>query len=312
MTTAAQPVTDDALIDTLQSRALRYFLDAAHPLTGLVADSTKPDTVCSIAAVSMALGAYPITVERGLLARAEAAERTLRVLRFFRDSPQGESADATGNRSFCYHFLDMETGRRAWRCELSTIDTALLLAGVLAAASYFDGEVEGEPEIRAIADALYRRVDWRWALDGELTLTHGWRPESGFLPYRWRGYDEALILYVLALGSPTHPITAECYAAWSATYAWKCIDGHWLLYAGPLFIHQFSHLWIDFRGIQDAFMREKSAALGSPIDYFESSRRGTIVQQPYAVRNPLGFAGYCDCYWGFTACHGPGPASHTS
>lgn len=309
MTTAPHSAHDDALLDALQARALRYFLDAAHPLTGLVADSTIPGTVCSIAAVGMALGAYPLAVERGLLARPEAAERTLRVLRFLNDSPQDETNDATGHRGFYYHFLDMETGRRAWQSELSTIDTALLLAGALAAASWFDREADGEPEIRAVADALYRRVDWSWARDGGLTLSHGWRPESGFLPYRWRGYDEALILYILALGSPTHPIPAESYTAWSETYAWKCVYGHWLLYAGPLFIHQFSHLWIDFRGIRDAFMREKSAVLDTPLDYFENSRRATLVQQEYAVRNPLGFEGYCDCCWGFTACHGPDPTT---
>merc|ERR1711960_42833 len=148
----------------------------------------------------MALGAYPVAVARGLLSRAEAAERTLRVLRFLCDSPQGEAPDATGHRGFYYHFLDLETGRRAWESELSTIDTALFLAGALTATSYFDGDDEDEREIRAVTDALYRRVDWQWPLDGGLTLTHGWRPESGFLPYRWQGYDEALILYVLALG----------------------------------------------------------------------------------------------------------------
>ena len=297
------PTDDDRLLDALQGNALRYFLDAAHPRTGLVADSTMPGTACSIAAVGMALGAYPVAVARGLLSRAEAAERTLRVLRFLCDSPQGEAPDATGHRGFYYHFLDLETGRRAWESELSTIDTALFLAGALTATSYFDGDDEDEREIRAVTDALYRRVDWQWPLDGGLTLTHGWRPESGFLPYRWQGYDEALILYVLALGSPTHPIQAESYAAWTRTYAWKCLYGHELLYAGPLFIHQYSHLWIDFRGIQDAYMREKGS------DYFENSRRATLVQREYAVRNPLGFEGYCDCCWGFTACHGPGPTT---
>lgn len=291
------------LLDLLQIHALRYLLDEVDPHTGLVADSTSPGTVCSIAAVGMALATYPIAAGRGLITRSEAAARTLRLLRLFRDSAQDEAADATGYRGFYYHFLDMRTGRRAWQSELSTIDTALLLAGALAAAAAFDGQAEDEQAIGAIAEALYRRVDWQWALDGGPTLTHGWRPESGFLPYRWEGYDEALILYVLALGSPTHPIPTECYAAWSRTYSWKCIYGHELLYAGPLFIHQYSHLWIDFRGIQDDFMRSKGS------DYFENSRRATLVQREYAIRNPLGFEGYGDCCWGFTACHGPGPAT---
>ncbi len=294
---------DGLLLESLQRHALRYLLDEVNPRTGLVADSTMPDTVCSIAAVGMALASYPVAVEQGLITRNDATARVLRLLRFFHGSQQSEAADATGYRGFYYHFLDMQSGRRAWESELSTIDTALLLAGALAAAAFFDTEATAEREINVLANALYRRVDWQWALDGGLTLTHGWRPESGFLPYRWEGYDEALILYVLALGSPTHPIPAESYTAWTASYTWKHIYGHELLYAGPLFIHQYSHLWIDFRGIRDAYMRGKNS------DYFENSRRATLVQREYAIRNPLGFAGYSDCCWGFTACHGPGPAT---
>jgi hypothetical protein len=294
---------DEKLLDALQTLALRYLLDETDPHTGLIADSNMPDAVCSIAAVGMALASYPLAVEHELITRSEATARTLRLLRLFHNSPQSESVDANGYRGFYYHFLDMKTGHRAWESELSTIDSALLLAGALAAAAFFDSDAADEREINTLADALYRRADWHWALDGGLTLTHGWRPESGFLPYRWRGYDEALILYVLALGSPTHPIAAESYAAWTATYSWKCIYGHELLYSGPLFIHQYSHLWIDFRGIQDAYMRDKGS------DYFENSRRATLVQREYAVRNPLGFAGYSDCCWGFTACHGPGPTT---
>ena len=194
----------------------------------------------------------------------------------------------------------MTTGRRADLCELSTVDTSFLLAGMLAAAEYFNQDSEAEREIRTLADALYRRVDWPWARAGGATVTHGWKPESGFLPYRWEGYDEALILYVLALGSPTHPIPADSYAAWSRTYSWERFYGRELLYAGPLFIHQYSHLWIDFRGIQDAFMREKG------IDYFENSRRATYAQRAYAIDNPAGFKDYGKDVWGLTACIGPG------
>ena len=166
--------------------------------------------------------------------------------------------------------------------------------------TYFDHDTADEAEIRRLADALYRRADWNWARDGGATLTHGWRPESGFLPYRWEGYDEGLLLYVLGLGSPTHPLPPESYAAFCATYQWKQIYGRELLYSGPLFTHQLSHLWIDFRGIRDAFMREHGS------DYFENSRQATFVQQEYAVHNPLQFAGYGEHCWGFTACDGPG------
>ena len=131
-------------------------------------------------------------------------------------------------------------------------------------------------------------------------MCHGWRPEQGFLPYRWEGYDEALILYLLALGSPTHSIGPECYEAWCRTYEWKRIYDIELLYAGPLFVHQMSHIWCDFRGIRDRFMAEHSS------DYFENSRRATIIQQQYAIRNPLGFKHVGEHCWGVTASDGPG------
>jgi hypothetical protein len=132
-------------------------------------------------------------------------------------------------------------------------------------------------------------------------VTHGWKPESGFLKYRWEGYDEAMLLYILGLGSPTHPLPESCYAAWTSTYRWENFYGYEYLYAGPLFTHQLSHVWIDFRGIQDAFMRVKG------IDYFENSRRATYVQQQYAMDNPLKFVGYGPHCWGITASDGPGP-----
>ena len=150
-------------------------------------------------------------------------------------------------------------------------------------ATYFDHDTADEAEVRRLADALYRRADWDWARDGGATLTHGWRPETGFLPYRYEGYDEGLLLYVLGLGSPTHPLPPESYAAFCATYQWKQLYGRELLYSGPLFTHQLSHLWIDFRGLRDAFMRDHGS------DYFENSRQATFVQQAYAVHNPMQF-----------------------
>jgi hypothetical protein len=181
------------------------------------------------------------------------------------------------------------------------VDSAILFAGVLAAAAYFDADTPDEGEIRTLGDALYRRADWPWAQNGGATVTHGWKPESGFLEYRWEGYDEALVLYILGLGSPTHPLPEKSYAAWASTYEWKRSYGYDYLYAGPLFTHQISHVWIDFRDIRDAFMRDKG------IDYFENTRRATYVQQRYAIENPLEFAGYGKYCWGITASDGPGP-----
>ncbi|HWG33592.1 MAG TPA: glucoamylase family protein [Gemmatimonadaceae bacterium] len=266
-------------------------------------DKTAPDWPASIAATGLALAGYPVAVERGFITRPAAATIVLTTLRFFRDSPHGPEADATGYQGFYYHFLDMQTGRRAWQCELSTVDTTILLAGVLTAAAYFVADTPEENAIRAVADELYCRADWTWAQNGGATVTHGWKPESGFLPWRWEGYDEALVLYILGLGSPTHPLPAESYAAWASTYEWKSSFGYDYLYAGPLFTHQISHVWIDFKGIQDAFMRERG------IDYFENTRRATHVQRRYAIDNPAGFAGYGENCWGITASDGPGPVT---
>ena len=294
------PITD-ADLEKLQHDSFNYFLYEASTANGLVKDKTAPNWPASIAATGLALAAYPVGVERGYMTRAAAVERTLLTLRFFWDSPQSPDPDATGYRGFFYHFLSMETGRRANNCEVSTVDTTFLLAGALTAGLYFSASTSDEAEIRSLADALYRRADWQWAQNGDVTVTHGWTPEGGFLPYRWKGYDEALLLYVMGLGSPTHPLPEASFSAWCSTYTWKCIYGQEYLFAGPLFTHQLSHIWIDFRGIQDASMREKG------IDYFENSRRATYAQQQYAITNPLKFDGYSRDCWGISASEGPGP-----
>ena len=290
----------EARLDALQRHAFEYFLHETNPANGLVADKSQPGAPASIAAVGFALAVYPVGVERAWMTRTDAIGRTLAVLRFFWTSAQGAAPDVTGHKGFYYHFLDMTTGRRAGQCEVSTVDTSFLLAGMLAAAVFFDQDSEDELEIRTLADALYRRADWPWACNGGATVTHGWNPETGFLRYRWDGYDEALLVYVLGLGSPTYPLPTESYAAWTASYQWKDIYGYEFIYGGPLFIHQYSHIWVDFREIQDAFVRDKG------IDYFENSRRATYVQREYAIRNPLEFAGYGENFWGLTATDGPG------
>ena len=291
----------EAELEKLQRETFGYFLHEVNPENGLVIDKTAAAWPASIAATGLALAVYPVGVERGFISRAAAVARTLATLRFFWNSRQGPEPDATGYHGFYYHFLDMATGRRAWQCELSTVDSAFLLAGALTAGLYFDGETADERELRALADALYRRADWQWARNHGATVTHGWKPESGFLPYRWEGYDEALLLYVLGLGSPTYRLPEESYTAWASTYRWERWYGQDYLYAGPLFTHQLSHVWLDFRGIRDAFMRAKGS------DYFENSRRATYVQQRYAIANPLGFDGYGAHCWGITASEGPGP-----
>jgi hypothetical protein len=295
--------TDERMLSLLQRDTFEYFVHETNPKNGLVQDKTEKNWPASIAATGMALASYPIGVERGYWRRKKAVDRTLATLNFFWNCPQSTEPDATGYKGFYYHFLDLKTGRRTWQSEVSTVDSAFLLAGALAAAAYFDGSSASEREIREKADALYQRADWKWALNGGLTLTHGWKPEGGFLPYRWEGFDEALLLYFLALGSPTNPISPESYDAWASTYEWKSTNGLDVLYAGPLFIHQLSHLWVDFRDIQDKFMREKGS------DYFVNSRRMTLIHQQYAIANPQKFAQYGEFCWGLTASEGPGPAT---
>ncbi|TAM61677.1 MAG: hypothetical protein EPN49_06165 [Rhodanobacter sp.] len=292
-------LADEAMLERLQRAAFGYFVETMNPANGLVPDTSRENSPVSIAVVGFALSVYPAGVERGWMERTEAMRRSLLALRFFRDSDQSGGPEATGYKGFYYHFLDIHSGARVWRSELSMIDSALLLAGALTAATYFSAETAEETELRELADLLYRRVDWCWSQDGGGTIRQGWKPECGFLHYGWEGYSEATVLYALALGSPTHPISADCYPAWTGTYQWENLYDEDFLYAGPLFEHHFSHAWIDFRGIRDRFMREKGS------DYFENSRRAVFVQRKYAGLNPQEFVGYDENCWGLSACDGP-------
>jgi hypothetical protein len=292
-------LADDALLARLQQGAFTYISEYANAENGLVADTSRAGSPCSIAVVGFALSCYPIAVERGWMRRTEAAALTLKTLQFFWESPQGDQPDATGFKGFYYHFLDMRSGRRVWQCELSLVDTALLMAGILTAGCYFDGAGQ-EAEIRRLSDALYRRVDWRWARNGLETVSQGWKPECGFLHYGWEGYNEATILYVLGIGSPTHSLHGSSFNDWTLTYQWENLLGHDVLYSGPLFTHLFSHAWIDYRGIQDGFMREKHS------DYFENSKSAIAIHREYGARNPRSYVGYDQDFWGITAGDGPG------
>lgn len=297
---ASSPVSWDPFLDSLQVRTLKFFLETTDPNTGLTPDRWPTSSPSSIAAVGFGLTCYPIAVERKIITREEAAQRTLNTLRFFWQLPQHDQpADVAGYQGFFYHFLRMPEGTREWRCELSTIDTALLMAGVLFAQSYFDGADDVEHQIRAQADSLYLRVDWKWFMADVQGLKTSWRPEQGFGPHIWDGYDEAMILYILALGSPTFPLPESVWHVWTKPYVWAEYHGVEFVSFGPLFGHQYSHCWIDFRGIQDDYMKQKG------IDYFENSRRATYTQQAYAKENPNQWRDYTENIWGFTACDGP-------
>ena len=296
--------TDMEMLDTLQAQTFDYFLKYINPENGLIADKSDPVSHSSIAAVGLGITSYVVGIERNLLSREEGIHKILTILNFFHAGQQGPEKDAMGYKGFYYHFLHMDTGRRAWECELSTIDTTIFIAGALTAACYFTGENNEEKKIRDLAESLYRRIDWQWALNGGTMVSHGWKPETGFLEYRWdQGYSEATILYILALGSPTFPIDPKGYREWTSTFKWNNIEGIEYIHAGPLFIHQMSQLWLDLRGIQDEVNTKYK------IDYFENSRRATFIQQKYAIKNPLNFKHYGENNWGFTASDGPGPAS---
>ncbi len=297
------PDHDD--LGELQRHTFRYFIYETNAGNGLVRDRSREGSPASVAAVGLALTCYPVGVLHGWLTREEAAERVLTTLRFFARSAQGTEEDATGFRGLYYHFLDMRTGRRALRCELSTMDSAILLAGVLACVAFFERRTPREREIRALGRALFRRADWTWALAGGRVVSQGWTPESGFLPSCYRGYDESLLLYLLALGSPTHPLPRASFRAFASTFRFRRLYGMDVLHCGPLFTHQLPHVWVDFRGLRDRDLTPRG------WDYFENSRRMTLVHQAYAAANPRGFRGYGPKGWGITASDGPGMEART-
>lgn len=296
-------------LDEIEHRTFEFFWQTANPGNGLVPDhwprQEGSQYFSSMAATGFALTAYPIGVERGWITRAQASQRVLTTLKFFANAPEGTSEDGdSGYHGFFYHFLDMHSGRRYARwVEVSTIDTTLLMAGVLFDETYFDQDNPQEREIRKLADQLYRNVDWRWAQVRPPLVSMGWTPGGKFIPYDWTGYDEAMILYILALGSPTHAVRSNAWKAWTSTYhlSWGSFVGS-KPHVGfaPLFGHQYSEAWIDFRGIQDAFMRAHD------LTYFENSRDAVTGQHAYASATQGRVMGYDGEIWGLTACDGPG------
>lgn len=282
----------EAFLNDLQQRSFQYFWDQADPNTGLVPDRARMDgsplppshqNVASIAATGFGLTANCIAVSRKWIDGAQARERTRNTLRFF-------DGRAYQQRGWFYHWLDSKTGERRWNSEVSSIDTALLLAGVLTVRQCF----RDDQEIVRLADKIYRRVDFRWMLNGhQLLLSHGWKPESGFLKPRWDTFSEDTILYVLAIGSPTHPISpASWYSLWRDRYRY---EGHsyFTTIGVPLFMHQYAHAWIDYRN-----RRESS---GDRIDYFENSVAATLAHRAFCMNLSHDFPAFGPDAWGITA-----------
>lgn len=296
------------LIGETAERTFRFFWETTDPVTGLAFDRWPTPSFSSVAAIGFALTGYGIGAHHGWITRGEARDRTLTTLRFLAGAPQGpEATGRSGYKGFFYHFLGTTRGHRFARCELSTVDTTLLMGGVLFAQSFFDGADAAEAEIRDIAERLFRAIEWTWITPRAPFVSMGWHPETGFIASDWDIYNEAMLLYVLALGSPTHALPDGTWETYSARFeqSWGNRWGEPHLQFPPLFGHQYSHAFIDFRGIRDPYIASKG------IDYFENSRRATYAQQAYAVENAKGLAGYGETVWGLTACDGPGDFTRT-
>lgn len=278
---------DDAFLEDLSRRAFMFFWEQADPDTGIVRDRARTDgrpvnDVGSIAAVGFGLTGLCIAAERGWVPPAAARARARTTLRFFAGRMAHE-------RGWFYHFVNLRDGAREWKSELSSIDTALLLAGVLTVRQCFPDDTE----VVRHAGVIYERVDFQWMLAGHpLLLSHGWRPESGFLDSRWDRYCELMILYLLGIGSPSRPIPAASWYAWSRptmTFQQYTYVSH----ADPLFVHQYSHAWVDFRG-----RRERD---GAGIDWFENSVFATRAHKAFCLSLSAEFPGYSEHVWGITA-----------
>lgn len=301
------PITADetAMLDSIQHKTFLFFLNEHSPDKGIVKDRAAVWAPASIAATGFGIPSFAIGVERNWITRKQAAEITLNMLKFFANSVQSTDTNATGYKGFYYHFLRMNSGTREWKCELSSIDTGILMMGILFARNYYNTDNADEKQIRELAAMLLGRMDWSFFLmppTGKHAncISMACSPEGGLLNHGWSGYNEGLFLYVLAAGTGMKDVE-KSYDSWLSTYEWKTpYEGLSHVAFPPLFGHQFSQAFIDYRGLGDKYMKEKG------IDYFENSRRATYVQRAYAQQNPKGWVGYDSLCWGFTASDGPG------
>lgn len=297
---------EETFLDTLQYRSFLYFLNEINPKNGLVKDRSTNDSPASIAAVGWAIPVWAIGAEKKWISRQKACELTLSALRFFYHSEQSAKPDATGYQGFYYHFIGMDRGERVWNCELSSIDTAWLIAGIRFASQYYIGKDQQEKEIRELADSLTQRINWDLFTipDGVErfggSLSMAWSPEKGLKHWGWTGLNEGLFLYILAAGSG-YKDAVKAYDVWLSEYRFEePYPGLVHVPFGPLFGHQYSQMFVDFRGLKDRYM------IGKDLDYFENSRRALLTQRMYAIENPNNFIGYDSLTWGLSACDGPG------
>ena len=293
--------SDNAFLDYLQQANFDYFWYEANPVNGLIPDRTATTSACSIAAEGFGLTAIGIGIDHGWISRTQGAERVLTALNTFYQGPQGTNATGMiGYNGWFYHFLDMNTATRAPGSEVSSIDTVWLLSGILYAKQYFNGTNSNETSIRTLADEIFNRVNWPWMTRGTPAVAQGWLPESGFTTFgNWVGYNEGMMIYLLGMGAATNPVPASGWSYWTSGYSWATYYGQSFVPFGPLFGHEYSHCWVDFRHIGDAYMNSNNTT------YFENSRRATIAQQAYCIADPSRWIGYSSNVWGLTACDDP-------
>ncbi|MCX7969228.1 MAG: hypothetical protein N3B10_12210 [Armatimonadetes bacterium] len=275
---------DERFLDELERAAFRYFVEQTNPQNGLVRDRDRIDAPASIAATGFGLVAWAIAAQRRWVSTDDALKIALTTLRFF-------AQEAQHVHGFFYHFLDFSSGERyqeKWKSEISSVDTAWLLAGVLVVKEVFPNHLR----LQKYAEQIEERIDWRWMCNGQLTLTMGWTPEQGFLPSRWDKYAEHMLMYLLALGSPTYPLPSESWDAWERN--WTEYKGYRYLDCPPLFTHQYSHAFVDFRKWRDRY-----------ADYWESSVQATLANRQFCIDHADRFKSYGPNSWGLTACDGP-------
>ena len=304
------PAAERLFLDSLQKATFNYFLKEIEPSKGLVKDRSADWSPASIAATGFALPVWALGSEKGWITKEKAEELTLNLINFLLNSEQSAAPDATGYKGFYYHFLDLKNGKREWNSELSTVDSGFLFAGLIFARNYYSGATPRQVAIRKGADEIIARADWDFfTINNPKSeyyngLSMGWHPETkennGLIDHCWWGYNEALVLFIMAAGADSKDFQKQ-YDRWLRDYQW---GGEYLglehYMFPPMFGHQYSHLFVEFRGIYDIKNREKG------IDYCENSRRATYTQQLFGKNNPRKWVGMDSLTWGLSACDGPG------
>jgi len=279
---------DDQFLDELEKTTFQYFWDQANPKTGLVKDrcnvrnDNDVNVVGSIASTGFGLTALCIGANREYIEKPDALERVLVTLR----SLWGKLPN---HRGFFYHWANINTGERVWDAEVSSVDTAILLCGVLTCREYF----RNAAEVQALADDIFDRVEWTWLSEDTSLLPHGWTPEIGFLPYRWDNYSELMMMYLLGLGSTNYPLRDDAWTAWKRL-KFEYDGQRYIGSFAPLFVHQYSQAWFDFRGRRDKY-----------TDYFQNSVIATDVHRRFCLELSNKFPSYSDDLWGITASDSP-------